>query len=89
MKNEAPALRGLLLHCPIQIGALMFVVMKRLCLNNAINGANIHTLVFVEVTFAFNTFISVNFENHIAFKDSFCGAYWFTSGARNAIIQDF
>jgi hypothetical protein len=69
--------------------AAMLAVMNQLCLNNAINRANIHALVSVEMTFAFNAFVGVDLENHIAFENSFSGANRFTSSARNAVIQYF
>jgi len=60
--------------------------MKQLCLNNAINRANIHTLTLVKVTFALNALIDVDFENYIAFENGFSGANRFTCSARNAVI---
>jgi hypothetical protein len=64
----------------------MLATMKLLCLNNAINGANIHTLVGVEMTFALNAFVSVDFENYITFENGLGGTYRFASCTRNAII---
>ena len=60
--------------------------MSQLCLNNAINGANIHTLAGVEVAFAFNAFISIDLEDYVAFINGLGGANWFASSARNAVI---
>jgi hypothetical protein len=85
-KNEAPAKRGPWLHCSDYDATSMLSVMELLCLNNAINRANFHTLALVEVTFALNAFFGVDFENHIAFVNRFSGANRFTGSARNAII---
>ena len=64
----------------------MLATMGQLCLNNAINGANIHTLAGVEITITLNAFIGIDFENYIAFKNGFGGANGFAGSARNAVI---
>jgi hypothetical protein len=55
-------------------------------LNNAINRANIYTLIGIEVAFTLNAFIGVDLKDHIAFKNGLSGANRFASSARNAVI---
>jgi hypothetical protein len=58
-------------------------------LNNAINRANVYTLVGVEIAFTFYAFVRIDFINDIAFIDGLCGANWFTRSARNAVVKNF
>lgn len=85
-KKKPPHLRGLLLHRSSYDEAAMLAVMKQLCLNNAINGANIDALLRVIVTFALNAFVRVDFKKNVAFKDSLGRANGLTGSARNAVI---
>ena len=85
-KMKPPLSGGFCLHCPGYDVSLMITVLIRLCLNNAINWANVHTLVIVEVAFALHTFLGINFENYITFKYGLSGANRFTCSTRNAVI---
>jgi hypothetical protein len=86
LAKRSPRYAGALTHCPDNDVVAKQVLMGDLCLNNAVNGTNIHTLIIVEVTFALNTFFSVDFENHVTFEYGLSGAHGFTGCARNAVI---
>ena len=55
--------------------------MIQLCLDNAINGANVHTLRIVKMAFALNASVEVNLENYVAFGNGLGRANRFTSTA--------
>jgi hypothetical protein len=64
----------------------MLAAMQLLCLNNAINRANIYTLWLVEVTFTLNALVGIDLEKNIAFENSLGGANGLACSARNAVI---
>jgi len=67
---------------------LTFFPIEQLGCNDAIDGTNIDTLVGVEVAFAINAFFGFDLEDHIAFENSFHGAFRLASAAGNAFISN-